>query len=79
MAAALGSSPQTARKPLRELVEVLRIEEKTIKNCSWFKTVPDGYIPPLYQSAMDARPLAETWGGYTFLNSKATGEQAWHP
>lgn len=31
-----------------------------------FKRPQPGYVEPLYESRMDAWPIAQVWGGYTF-------------
>jgi len=49
---------------------------KTYSTRFWVR-VPDGDVAPLYPPTfgVDASTLASCWGGYTFLNTKDTGEK----
>lgn len=31
-----------------------------------YRKTPPGHVEPLYESRMDAWPIAQVWGGYTF-------------
>lgn len=73
-----GVSDRTAAKALEQAYEDMRVEYRSVKiNGRWvdqYRAAPPGYIPPLYQSNLDARPLAEAFGGYTYYH----GGNTWH-
>lgn len=78
IAGQLGVCDRTVQKALNQAYEDMRVEYRSVKiNGRWvdqYRAAPPGYIPPLYQSNLDARPLAEAFGGYTFYK----GDAAWH-
>ncbi len=73
--AASGLSIKTVYKTLDILDErgVIEIDDHAHR---WrYRLLPPGAVAPLYHSAMDARPLAAVFGGYTFPQE---GQTPWH-
>lgn len=83
VSAYLDRSKENTMRALTDLVDELVLEMTAEKRPGSsrpeyrFRMAPPGFIQPLYESAMDARPLAETWNGYTFAGQQgATPWQA---
>lgn len=73
----LNIGPITARKRIRQMELREEVATRRMKiNGRWklqCRTIGPGYIPPLYETTLDAMPLAECFGGLTYKMPAGTG------
>lgn len=75
LAAAIGASQRTTLRVLWGLMDSMEIVSRPLtarqNSLRLYKVAPPGYRPPLYETHLDARPLADCFNGYSFLKGKS--------
>lgn len=68
----IGVTVARVRQVATELLDERAIQKRVIlRKDRWhheYKKAPPGYVEPLYESRVDAWPLAQALGNYTFLS-----------
>lgn len=74
VAASMSITVARVRQIAQDLKYAQTIQlRRILKNDRWvieYRLKPPGHVEPLYESRMDAWPLAQVWSGYTYKGAQ---------